>query len=616
MDESGAAANSIAPKLRRWPNFTIPTRFSLPTRGCFRSSALGILLAAGAWLRDFSIRPAQVVLTFAAGSAGAERVLALQPASRARCAARSSPAFSVTLLLRADNLLASSDCRGRRDLLEVVLRLRGKHLFNPANFGVLFALALLPGSLDIGRPMGAGRRVCGMDGRAGHVRDAARAPRRYQLDLSRVLCRRAGAARRLSGPAMGRAGPSVENGGLLLFAFFMISDPMTIPNRRRGACAHAALVSAIAYVWQFCFYRTNGLLWALFIAAPSVPLWDAIWPAPKFQWTAKEKAMKRSDSSDYCTSRCSRSSRLDRGEPRGRARSAAFTSARPTPSSINHASQVVMVRHDDKTVLSLMNDYQGEPSEFALVVPVPEVLQNGQIHIGDRELFKQIDAYSSPRLVEYYDPDPCAIMRMMRGHGRDRRPMARRTAPAIQARAKSAGRHGRGAIHGRRIRHRDPVGQAIRRARDLAAARTATRFRRRQRALEPYMRQNMKFFVAKVNLKEHADRAQLSAPAAVRLRVAQVHAADSPRDDQRAGPAGPGRLRADRKRPRRDHQLSHREAAHRDGPARITSQTNSRDFYKAMFDDQVKLSDDAHGVHRVCVEYGMVRSVRGAAAVA
>ena len=70
----------------------------------------------------------------------------------------------------------------------------------------------------------------------------------------------------------------------------------------------------------------------------------------------------------------------------------------------NHASQVVMVRDGDRTVLSLMNDYQGEPSDFALVIPVPVVLQQGQIHIGNRELFQRIDSYSAPRLVEYYDP--------------------------------------------------------------------------------------------------------------------------------------------------------------------------------------------------------------------
>ena len=81
----------------------------------------------------------------------------------------------------------------------------------------------------------------------------------------------------------------------------------------------------------------------------------------------------------------------------------------------------MIAHHDDKTVISLMNDYQGEPSEFALVVPVPVVLQKGQVHIGDRELFQKIDAYSSPRLVEYYDPDPCQLMmgRAVRSSRRD-----------------------------------------------------------------------------------------------------------------------------------------------------------------------------------------------------
>jgi Na+-translocating ferredoxin:NAD+ oxidoreductase RnfD subunit len=77
----------------------------------------------------------------------------------------------------------------------------------------------------------------------------------------------------------------LSSGALLLFAFFMLSDPMTGPNDRRGRIAHAALVAAITYVWQVRLYHTNGLIWALFIAAPCVPLWDAIWPARKFEWT-------------------------------------------------------------------------------------------------------------------------------------------------------------------------------------------------------------------------------------------------------------------------------------------------------------------------------------------
>src|SRR5262249_43380464 len=73
----------------------------------------------------------------------------------------------------------------------------------------------------------------------------------------------------------------------------------------------------------------------------------------------------------------------------------------------NQASQVVLVRNGERTVISMMNDYQGELGEFALVVPVPVLLEKSQVHIGDRELFRHIDAYSAPRLVEYYDENPC-----------------------------------------------------------------------------------------------------------------------------------------------------------------------------------------------------------------
>lgn len=72
-----------------------------------------------------------------------------------------------------------------------------------------------------------------------------------------------------------------------------------------------------------------------------------------------------------------------------------------------------MVRHENKTVISMMNDFSGDLTKFALVVPVPVVLQRGQIHIGDRKVFDHLDAYSAPRLVEYADPDPCIRMMPM-----------------------------------------------------------------------------------------------------------------------------------------------------------------------------------------------------------
>ncbi len=69
----------------------------------------------------------------------------------------------------------------------------------------------------------------------------------------------------------------------------------------------------------------------------------------------------------------------------------------------NEASQVILVRSENRTVISMANDYRGDLTEFALVVPVPQVLEKNQIHIGDRKLFERIDAYSAPRLAEYYD---------------------------------------------------------------------------------------------------------------------------------------------------------------------------------------------------------------------
>src|SRR5712671_3215816 len=66
----------------------------------------------------------------------------------------------------------------------------------------------------------------------------------------------------------------------------------------------------------------------------------------------------------------------------------------------NEASKVIMVRSEDKTVISMQNDFRGDLKEFAIVVPVPQVLQRGQINVGDPKIFDRIDAYSAPRLAE------------------------------------------------------------------------------------------------------------------------------------------------------------------------------------------------------------------------
>ncbi len=73
----------------------------------------------------------------------------------------------------------------------------------------------------------------------------------------------------------------------------------------------------------------------------------------------------------------------------------------------NEASKVIIARDGDRTILTMANDFKGDVNEFALVVPVPTVLQEGQIQVSDSAIIDRIDAYSAPRLVEYFDEDPC-----------------------------------------------------------------------------------------------------------------------------------------------------------------------------------------------------------------
>src|SRR6185295_10589282 len=84
-----------------------------------------------------------------------------------------------------------------------------------------------------------------------------------------------------------------------------------------------------------------------------------------------------------------------------------FYVAKADTKLFNQASQVVLVRSDDRTVLTMANDFKGDPKEFAIVIPVPTFLKREQIHVAEKALLDHLDAYSSPRLVEYFDENPC-----------------------------------------------------------------------------------------------------------------------------------------------------------------------------------------------------------------
>jgi hypothetical protein len=162
----------------------------------------------------------------------------------------------------------------------------------------------------------------------------------------------------------------------------------------------------------------------------------------------------------------------------------------------------VLVRDGDRTVMTMANDFQGDLKEFAVVIPVPTFLRREQIHVGDTALIDHLDAYSAPRLVEYFDPNPCWMRSL------DERMSMASAAPAAAARDVRRDRS-----LGVRIEAQYTVGEY-----DillLSAAQSSgleTWLRENgykipagaSAVLASYLKQNMRFFVAKVNLTEQS----------------------------------------------------------------------------------------------------------------
>ncbi|MEL7223360.1 MAG: DUF2330 domain-containing protein, partial [Cyanobacteria bacterium J06576_12] len=76
----------------------------------------------------------------------------------------------------------------------------------------------------------------------------------------------------------------------------------------------------------------------------------------------------------------------------------------------NKASQVAIARDGNHTILTMANDFRGEVSDFAMVVPVPTVIGQEQVTVTELAVLERVDDFTAPRLVEYFDNDPCQVM--------------------------------------------------------------------------------------------------------------------------------------------------------------------------------------------------------------
>ena len=168
----------------------------------------------------------------------------------------------------------------------------------------------------------------------------------------------------------------------------------------------------------------------------------------------------------------------------------------------NKASQVVLVRNENKTVLTMANDFQGDPKEFAVVVPVPTFIQKEQIHIGDKAVIEHLAAYSAPRLVEYFDEDPCRVMKrfeMSRSAGIGAMKSNREDESARSLGVKIEARYTVGEYDILILSAEQSKGLEIwLRENGYRIPRGASS------VLNSYLRQGMRFFIARVNLAEQA----------------------------------------------------------------------------------------------------------------
>src|SRR6266852_2484879 len=259
----------------------------------------------------------------------------------------------------------------------------------------------------------------------------------------------------------------------------------------------------------------------------------------------------------------------------------------------NEASQVALVRDGERTVMTMSNDYKGALTDFALVVPVPSVLSKEQIHVGERKYIERLDAYSAPRLVEYFDPDPCAVARY------------RVLAPATESSrgmmaAKDEAK--RGIALGVTVEARYTIGEydiLILSAKESSGLETWLResgYRIPPGAsavLGSYIKQGMRFFVAKVNLKEQAKLGfQYLRPLQVAyespkfmlpIRLGMVNA-DGPQELFVYALTRKGRVETTNYR-------TVKLPSDMDLPVYLQEQAEFAKFYKAMFNRQVEKED-------------------------
>src|SRR4029453_17618250 len=193
--------------------------------------------------------------------------------------------LSLCLLLRTNYVALAIVAAVVAVASKFLIKVNGKHLFNPTNIAIV-ALMAATGSVWVspgqwGNVAFFAFLMACLGGLV--VNRASRSDVTYAfivfymaLFLGASFCR----AEPLAIPLH-----RLQSGALLLFTFFMISDPRTTPNSRAGRILFALLVSYGAWYIQFRLFRTNGLLWSLAFFSMTVPPISFFLPGKRYEWS-------------------------------------------------------------------------------------------------------------------------------------------------------------------------------------------------------------------------------------------------------------------------------------------------------------------------------------------
>jgi Na+-transporting NADH:ubiquinone oxidoreductase subunit NqrB len=254
----------------------------------YQIGTLAALLVYGMGWLDFDITPVRVALILATALA-TQRVCDRLSGSRPPFASTSRSALisglSLCLLVRSNFHLLACVAAVIAIASKFVIKVRGKHVFNPTDGGIVALLLLTKQVWVSPGQWGTAAFFAFLMACAGSlvVTRAARA----DVSLSFIGAFSAlviGRSLNLGEP-LALPLHRLESGAFLLFSFFMISDPKTTPDSRPARIVFAGFVAVTAWYVQFRLFRTNGLLWSLAIWSMAVPVLDRMFPSARYQWT-------------------------------------------------------------------------------------------------------------------------------------------------------------------------------------------------------------------------------------------------------------------------------------------------------------------------------------------